>query len=735
MTCGSLPSRWGLYASGGSRRAIWPLLIVIALLGMGEARAQGGWSGAIADIAGPFSNPFALVGVSVDGAGNAIAVWQTSPPGIVNIRAARYTVASNTWDPGVDLAAENFTDYPGGMAVMANDDEGNVVVAWASQTRVRAVSYLAGTGAWTAPHDVATFPFAKGLTIAGNGPGHFVLAWVRGAQPASIESARFTPMTNTWTAPVTVSSGSSLLAPAVAVDLAGNATAVWCSQNSGEVTRAARQPAGGVWSAPVDIAAGCDDDKPLVNVDAAGDPIVVLEQWPVGVASPSVKVARYRAGNGKWSPFVTIGAGSNADLAVQRNGDAVLAWEAVGGVHTSRYTVANDAWSSGVLVSPGPRAQTDPQVAVDTGGNAMVVWTEYYAPRGAPIVLASHMPSGGAWGSPVGLSTRIGDVTVASGYADVAADLGGNFVAVWEQPFIGATPGSPVITGLAFLQSMRWLASGAGSTSPTGLAASVAGTTVTLTWQPPATAPDSYIVEAGASAGTANLAQLDTGSSTPALSVTAPPGTYYVRVRARTGSATSAPSNEVVVTVPSACQAPSPPGALASSVSGQRVMLTWLAAPAASSYVVEAGSAPGASNVFNGDVGGAPALVVDGVPDGQYFVRTRAVNSCGVSGPSNEVVLTVAGCEVPATPTGLAHTVTGSTVVLGWDTSPGATAYSVEVGSSAGSSDVFNGTAGPGTSLVATGVSAGRYFVRVRGVSVCGVSGPSSEIVIDVGSE
>ena len=206
MSCGSLPSRWGLYASGGSRRAIWPLLIVIALLGMGEARAQGGWSGAIADIAGPFSSGFALVGVSVDDPGNAIAVWQTESPGIVNIRAARYTVASNTWAPGVDLAAEDFTDYPGGMAVMANDDEGNVVVAWASRTRVRAVSYLAGAGAWTAPQDVATFPFAQGVTIAGNGPGQFVLAWVRGASPASIESARFTPMTNTWTVPVTVSS-------------------------------------------------------------------------------------------------------------------------------------------------------------------------------------------------------------------------------------------------------------------------------------------------------------------------------------------------------------------------------------------------------------------------------------------------------------------------------------------------------------------------------------------------
>ena len=85
--------------------------------------------------------------------------------------------------------------------------------------------------------------------------------------------------------------------------------------------------------------------------------------------------------------------------------------------------------------------------------------------------------------------------------------------------------------------------------------------------------------------------------------------------------------------------------------------------------------------------------------------------------------------------TGLMHTVTGSSVVLGWDASAGATAYSVEVGSSAGLSDLFNATAGSGTSLVASGVAAGRYFVRVRGVSACGVSGPSSEIVIDVGSE
>ncbi|MGQ0733195.1 MAG: hypothetical protein ACT4QD_06010 [Acidobacteriota bacterium] len=106
---------------------------------------------------------------------------------------------------------------------------------------------------------------------------------------------------------------------------------------------------------------------------------------------------------------------------------------------------------------------------------------------------------------------------------------------------------------------------GAGSLStpgaPVSLASLVSDTTVTLTWGAPAgsDAPISYVVEAGAGPGLANLAVFDTGSAATALSVPdVPAGSYYVRLRARGTAGTGPASNEIVVTVGNAPGDPPP---------------------------------------------------------------------------------------------------------------------------------------------------------------------------------
>ena len=71
---------------------------------------------------------------------------------------------------------------------------------------------------------------------------------------------------------------------------------------------------------------------------------------------------------------------------------------------------------------------------------------------------------------------------------------------------------------------------------------------MTLTWVS-VPGPTSYVVEAGSVSGAANLAVIDTGSVSPILMATAPPGTYFVRVRARNACGLSGPSNQVVVIV------------------------------------------------------------------------------------------------------------------------------------------------------------------------------------------
>ena len=83
---------------------------------------------------------------------------------------------------------------------------------------------------------------------------------------------------------------------------------------------------------------------------------------------------------------------------------------------------------------------------------------------------------------------------------------------------------------------------------PTGLAAHVSGSAVTLTWQTPGDATD-FEVEVGMAPG-ATTARYAVGDTTVTGASNVPPGVYYVRVRARNEVGGSGPSTEIAVVVP-----------------------------------------------------------------------------------------------------------------------------------------------------------------------------------------
>lgn len=183
---------------------------------------------------------------------------------------------------------------------------------------------------------------------------------------------------------------------------------------------------------------------------------------------------------------------------------------------------------------------------------------------------------------------------------------------------------------------------------PSAFVATAIGTTVILTWRPPTTggAPSTYYIEAGSVPGASNLANLSTGNANTSFTTgNVGAGVYYVRVRAANTGGVSAPSNEATLVVGAgACTAaPGPPTALTGSASGSTVTLAW--APSGgnpTSYVVEAGSAPGLSNLANSDLGSnLPSLTAPNVGRGMYYVRIRGKNACGLGPPSNEIVVIV----------------------------------------------------------------------------------------------
>jgi hypothetical protein len=88
---------------------------------------------------------------------------------------------------------------------------------------------------------------------------------------------------------------------------------------------------------------------------------------------------------------------------------------------------------------------------------------------------------------------------------------------------------------------------------PSGLQANVSlDRQVAFAWRAPTAGGnvEEYAIEAGSAPGLANLAVLRTGSAEPSLVVTAPPGRYFVRVRALNAAGWSVPSNDLEVRVP-----------------------------------------------------------------------------------------------------------------------------------------------------------------------------------------
>jgi len=274
----------------------------------------------------------------------------------------------------------------------------------------------------------------------------------------------------------------------------------------------------------------------------------------------------------------------------------------------------------------------------------------------------------------------------------------------------------------------------AAPTAPQSLSGSVSGSRVSLAWRAPSGggAPQTYLLYAGTSAGATNVANGVSVGNVLSAYGDLPRGRYYIRVRAANAHGTSADSNTISVRV--GRQLASPTGFTVNWV-GTTATLTWAASAGdtaedtPSSYVLEAGSAPGASDVATIRVGNTTSFSAD-VSSGLYYVRVRALNDYGESEPTADLVLIPPGA--PNAPSGLFATGVGANVDLRWSAPRGgiaATGYLIEAGTAPGLSNIGRFPVG-NVLRFSTVAPPGVYYVRVRAVSAPGPGEASNEIII-----
>lgn len=290
------------------------------------------------------------------------------------------------------------------------------------------------------------------------------------------------------------------------------------------------------------------------------------------------------------------------------------------------------------------------------------------------------------------------------------------------------------------LTLLAWSAGGVAAQTvnqPRNFAATVVGSRVTFTWLAPSSLSQpllGYRIEAGATPGAIAVA-LPVGS-TLAYAVTAPNGVYFVRVRALlAGGPASITSNEVQVRVP---PLPLAPQGLAATVVRFTVTLRWLpgtGSATATGWVLQAGSAPGLSDLASVPLAAFPRSLAATVPEGTYYVRVIAVNASGASPPSAEVVVTTGPnvCTLPNMPTGLSALAGELGVRLGWNQPTGAqpTGYQLVAGTSPGAANVGVFPLPP-SNFVTTAAPPNTYFVRLAATNECGASPFSEEVSFTV---
>jgi PKD domain len=250
--------------------------------------------------------------------------------------------------------------------------------------------------------------------------------------------------TAAWLVPVAVSpSEATVSQPQIAVDAAGNATAVWTSgSGSSRSIRSAFRPAGGAWEEPFTrIGSTFDCHDPRLAVDAAGAAALVAE-----CEKPTASIrAAYRPG-AFWNAALEIsgsGSGSTPRVGIDAAGNAATVWAGPGpssGVIAS-YRPAAGGWSAGAQISPIGKVALNPNLAMSADGYAHAIWREERNEySGDPVIEVKtsrrSQGSAGTWTTPSRLSANFGSgstTPVASGEPQIEIGANGQRMMAWSQ--------------------------------------------------------------------------------------------------------------------------------------------------------------------------------------------------------------------------------------------------------------------------------------------------------------
>lgn len=403
---------------------------LLALAPEGASQPASGWGTPVA--LETAMEIVSQVDVAMDGLGNAVAVWRMPDAGVGSIWSNRFVLGTG-WGAAELLELDTGTASRPGIAL---DADGDGVAVWIQFDGIRnnlwASRYAPGVG-WGTPELLEVNNNTVSDPVVAMSPGGSAVAvWRQSDGTAQrVWAARLDAGTG-WGAPLIINAQfANVLFPKVAMDAGGNATAVWAEGFPVESIYANRYTAGAGWGTAQLLETGVGTAQfPRVAM-ASGEAIAVWAQSPNGLNS--LFANRFFPGTG-WGTATEVdvlpfNVRLNFDVKMDGQRNAVAAWEqldagSVGHLYASRFVPASGWGVPEAIESFTFDPEEDLEMAMDTEGNAMVVW------RHAGRIVANRFLEGVGWGTAEPIDVfGAGDPFSPQ----VAMDPEGNAMAAWVQ--------------------------------------------------------------------------------------------------------------------------------------------------------------------------------------------------------------------------------------------------------------------------------------------------------------
>ncbi|MBS0621182.1 MAG: hypothetical protein JSS61_06980 [Verrucomicrobia bacterium] len=289
-----------------------------------------------------------------------------------------------------------------------------------------------GPISWGSPSNISTSGVsASAQQVAIDLSGNAVAVWLENG----FVKASTIPAGGSWSAPVTLSGVTAgATAPQVAIDGSGTATAIWIGNSQVQVSQ---HPLAGSWSSATSISA-VGASNPTLAVDNSGN---VVAAWALGGSV----LSKTKPAAGSW-PLLgdTLSITGSFPTVYANEGYAALGWQDTSGANPQVMVATKTiegVWSVGTAVSQSGINASTPAISIDDFGNTAAIWFRYDVSGNAysnVILQSSYLPLNGNWSTPVDIS-EASYVNPALLQKTISIDDLGNLFASWNSSKDGAS--------------------------------------------------------------------------------------------------------------------------------------------------------------------------------------------------------------------------------------------------------------------------------------------------------